>query len=124
MLNRRLTDAELELMLILWDVGETSVRDLLKQYPESSRPAYTTVSTIVRIMEQKGFVLARKDGKTHRYRPLVTKKDYEALAVNAMVEQVFANKPSNLVRRLLDSKNLSVDELADIKRMFSDEAVR
>ena len=87
---RELTKAELEVMQILWDKGEAFVSELLEAMPEP-RPAYNTVSTIVRILEKKGVVGYTPVGKSHRYRPLVAKEAYTRSFMNSVMSNFFDN---------------------------------
>jgi predicted transcriptional regulator len=113
-----LTEAELELMTILWRIGEGGVAELQKELPPGRDLAYTTVSTIVRILEQKKFVKSRKEGRGHVYSPLVSKDVYEARSVQHMVESVFAGAPVGLARQLLRPENLSADDVAEIRKLL------
>ena len=97
---RELTKAELEVMQILWDKGEAFVSELLEAMPEP-RPAYNTVSTIVRILEKKGVVGYTPVGKSHRYRPLVAKEAYT---------RSFMNSLSQMVSFFCEKEDLSVRE--------------
>jgi predicted transcriptional regulator len=114
-----LTDAELELMLILWQLGEGSVKEILAALPKSRKVAYTTASTIVRIMEKKGFVGSRKQGRGHVYFPEINKEEYESRTLGHVVDKVFNQTPASLVARLIEDKRLSEEELAEIRRMLN-----
>jgi predicted transcriptional regulator len=116
--QRLLTEAELELMTALWRLGEASVSELLKQLPRGQELAYTTVSTIVRILEQKKFVKSRKEGRGHLYAPAVSREDYEARSVKHMVNSVFEGAPVGLARQLLKSGGLSPGELNEIRALL------
>jgi len=72
---RELTRAEEQIMHILWEKGTGLVHDILKEFPDP-KPAYNTVSTIIRILEQKGFIGHKAYGRTYEYFPLITKKEY------------------------------------------------
>jgi BlaI family transcriptional regulator, penicillinase repressor len=113
-----LTDAELELMLILWRVGEASVHDVRAALPEQKVMAYTTVSTIIRILEKKGFVGSRKVGKGHLYSPQLSKQDYEARTIGHIVNKLFENTPAALVARLINDHELSAAEIAELKLLL------
>ena len=113
-----LTDAELQLMLILWNLGEGSVKDILAELPESRDMAYTTASTIVRIMEKKGFVDSRKEGRGHVYRPVLDKQEYEARTLGHVVNTLFGNTPASLVARLISDRKLSQEDMAEIRRLL------
>jgi BlaI family transcriptional regulator, penicillinase repressor len=118
--DRMLTQAELELMAILWSLGEASVAEVMASLPRSRDVAYTTVSTILRILEQKGFVASRKEGRGHLYSPKIRKKAYEARSLKQLVTKVFDGAPSALVRRLLDENALSQDEIDEIQAMLNE----
>lgn len=117
--EKLLTDVELELMSILWRLGEGSVSDVLEQLPVGRSLAYTSVSTILRILEQKGVLNARKEGRGHIYVPALKKSDYEAKAVKHVVEKVFDSAPVALVRQLLDSVDLGKAEIEELKKLIS-----
>jgi predicted transcriptional regulator len=114
--ERLLTEAELELMAILWKLGEGSVTDVMGALPKPA--AYTTVSTILRILEQKGVLRTRKEGRGHIYIPALPKEDYEARAVKHVVERVFEGAPVALARQLLRSDSLSEADLAELRSLL------
>ncbi len=116
--EKLLTDTELELMTILWKLGEGSVAEVMENLPQSRELAYTSVSTILRILEQKLVLKTRKVGKGHIYIPALQKDTYEKKAVRHVVDKVFDGTPSLLVKQLLDTGNLSEEELNDIKSML------
>jgi len=117
--TRRLTDVELEIMTILWRLGEAGVAEVIAQLPAGRALAYTSVSTMLRILEGKGVVEARKQGRGHVYLPLLARADYEARAVRDVVERVFAGVPVALVRQLLDNVELSADEVREVRKLLS-----
>lgn len=112
--KRLLTDVELELMSIVWDQGEAKVKDILAALPPGRPLAYTSVSTILRILEKKGVLSSRKEGRAHVYYPLVAKSDYEVISLQHLVNNVFSGTPSSLVRCLLDQEEVGTDELERI----------
>jgi predicted transcriptional regulator len=112
--KRLLTDVELELMSIVWDQGESKVKDILAALPPGRPLAYTSVSTILRILEKKGVLASRKEGRAHVYYPLVAKSDYEVISLQHLVNNVFSGTPSSLVRCLLDQEEVGDDELERI----------
>lgn len=118
--DRPLTAVEFELMSILWRLGEGSVNDVLDQLPKERNLAYTSVSTILRILEQKSIVNIRKEGRGHIYIPVINKSEYEAVAVKDVVERVFGGTPAALVKQLLGSGGVSDLELAEIKRLIAE----
>lgn len=119
-IEKPLTAVEFELMSILWRIGEGSVADVLEHLLPERSLAYTSVSTILRILEQKSIVRIRKEGRGHIYIPMLNKEEYEALAVKDVVERVFGGTPVALVRQLLGSGEVSDKELAEIKKMIAE----
>ncbi|MEK7357043.1 MAG: BlaI/MecI/CopY family transcriptional regulator [Bdellovibrionota bacterium] len=115
-----LTEVELELMTILWRIGEGSVADVIEGLPKDRDLAYTSVSTILRILEQKEILKARKEGRGHVYVPLMKKSDYESKTVRHVVDKVFDGTPVALVRQLLSTMEMDDDELAELKRLVTD----
>lgn len=115
-----LTDVELELMNILWRLGEGSVAEVLENLPIGRELAYTSVSTILRILEQKEVLKTRKEGRGHIYIPILLKNEYEAKAVKHVVDKVFQGTPVALVKQLLDNIKVDADELKELKKLISD----
>lgn len=113
--EKLLTETELELMTILWQLGEGSVTDVLENLPSGRNLAYTSVSTILRILEQKGILNTRKEGRGHVYIPSIAKSDYETKTVKHIVHRVFNNTPVALVRQLLNSVDLNSEELEELR---------
>ena len=116
--ERRLTDVEFELMSLLWALGEGTVADVMKELPDRRDLAYTSVSTILRILEQKEILKVRKQGRGHVYIPVLTKSGYEASAVTEVVDRVFEGAPVLLVKQLLDSGKVSDADLAEMKKIL------
>ncbi len=118
--EKLLTEVELELMTILWRLGEGPVADVIEHLPKDRDLAYTSVSTILRILEQKKVLKTRKEGRGHIYIPLLKKSEYEAKTVKHVVERVFDGTPVALVRQLLESGDVSEKEMAELKKLITD----
>ena len=116
--EKLLTETELELMSILWSIDLGSVRQVMEHLPEERSLAYTSVSTIVRILEKKGFVEAIKEGKTHIYRPLLSRREYEKKGTSSLVENLFDGSSLSLVKCLIDNKKLTKKELSDLQNLI------
>lgn len=116
--EKMLTEVELELMSILWKLGEGAVSDVLEQLPPERELAYTSVSTILRILEQKAVLKTRKEGRGHIYIPLMTKSEYESKTVKHVVDRVFEGTPVALVRQLLDTMKLKTEDLEELKKLI------
>ena len=93
---KELTKAEDQVMQILWDLKSGFVKDIIEQMPEP-KPAYNTISTIVRILETKGFVDHKAYGKTHEYFPLISKERYTKFYLNNLLKGYFDGSFQNLV---------------------------
>jgi predicted transcriptional regulator len=116
--SKLLTETELELMTILWKLNEGSVSDVIEHLPKERDLAYTSVSTIMRILEQKGVLKTRKEGRGHIYTPQLKKSDYEAKTVKHVVDRVFDGTPMALVRQLLDTVKLDESDLKELKKLI------
>ncbi len=116
-----LAPQELKIMTILWSLKQGFVKDVLDHWPDKPKPAYNTVSTIIRILEKKGFVSHEALGRSHRYAPTLSKRQYQFRALRHMVDQVFAGSSSGLVARLLEDKQLTDEELNDLKSMLDEQ---
>jgi BlaI family transcriptional regulator, penicillinase repressor len=118
--GRELTRAEEQIMHILWDKGSGLVHDILREFNDP-KPAYNTVSTIIRILEQKGFVGHKAYGRTYEYFPLVTKKDYTKTYFRSFVANYFGNSYKSVASFFTAEENLSVQELEDIRQLMDEE---
>ena len=114
--RKLLTETELELMTLLWKLSEGTVNDVLEALPAQRKLAYTSVSTILRILEQKDFVGSRKAGRGHVYFPRIPKEDYEETSARDLVDRVFEGDASSLVRRLVEKGDLSREDLDAIRK--------
>jgi BlaI family penicillinase repressor len=116
---KELTKAEEQVMHILWDIEKGFIKDIIL-HMEEPKPAYNTVSTIVRILETKGFVSHKEYGKSHRYFSIVKKKDYSRERMNDMVKNYFGNSASQVVSFFAKNKKMDVREVDEIIRMLQD----
>ena len=112
-----LTRAELELMQVIWKKEKVLVHDILDDLPEP-KPAYNTVSTLVRVLEKKGFVGHKAYGKTYEYYPLVSKEDYTSRYMPGVLNNFFDGSLSRLVSFFSSNKSISVEETDKILEML------
>lgn len=117
---KELTKAEEQVMQILWKIEKGFVKDIIDSMPKP-KPAYNTVSTIVRILEKKGFVGHNAYGKTHEYYPLVSKKDYSGKFLKGFVKNYFGNSYRQMVSHFAREENLSIEEMESIINLLSNE---
>jgi predicted transcriptional regulator len=116
-IEKPLTATELEMMNVIWRIAPCSVHQVVEALRPQRELAYTSVSTIVRILEQKGYVRSQKEGRGHLYEPTVPKEAYQATSLQRLVSNVFDGAPALLVQRLLDSEQLSAEELERIRAL-------
>lgn len=107
---KELTKAEDQIMQILWTLEKGFVKDIVEQMPEP-KPAYNTVSTIVRILEKKGFIGYKAYGKTHEYFPLIPKEKYTRFYLNNMVKGYFNGSVQNLVSFFAKENKMDVQDI-------------
>ena len=116
--GRLLTEVELELMTSLWRLGGGTVHDVLATLPPSRKLAYTSVSTMLRILVQKGILSVKQEGRGHVYVPKLSKATYETTSLKHIVRRVFDGAPTELVRRLLETHELDEKELDAIRALL------
>ena len=107
---KELTRAEDQVMQILWKLEKGFVKDIIEQMPEP-KPAYNTVSTIVRILESKGFVDHKAYGKTHEYFPIISRERYTKFYLNNLIRGYFNGSFQNLVSFFAKENKLDVKEV-------------
>lgn len=117
---KELTKAEEQVMQVLWAIEKGFVNNILENFDEP-KPAYNTVSTIVRILEKKGFVSHKAYGKSHEYFPLVSKKEYSRGFFKGFVKSYFSGSYKALASFLANDKSISVTELEEMKQMMEQE---
>ncbi len=124
----RLTRAEEQVMQALWSVGHGFVKDIMEALPKPRRgvapPAYTTISTIVRILEQKGFVGHEAFGRSHRYHPLVSREQYRERTLAQVVRDYFGGSAGSLVSHFVEREELSAEELDELLKLIAQRKQR
>lgn len=116
--QQELTKAELEMMQVIWDKEKVLIHDILDVLPEP-KPAYNTVSTIVRILEQKGFVGHKAYGRTYEYFALVSKEEYTQRYMATVLDNFFDGSLSRLVSFFSKQESISAGEQAEIIKMLN-----
>jgi predicted transcriptional regulator len=115
-----LTDGELRLMHVLWDKGEASVSEVVTALREKPKPAYNTVLTLLRILERKGYVIHRKDGRAFVFVPTVDRSDARKNAMRSLVNRFFEGSSRLLLLNLLEDEQLSAEARDEIKQHIED----
>lgn len=112
-----LTKAEEEVMQIIWQLDRCLVKDIIEQLGDPDMP-HSTISSVVRILEKKGFVGHKAYGKTHEYFPLITKEAYAQYGVKSLMEKYFGGSPKKLVSFLVERKDINLKDLNDIMKIL------
>lgn len=118
MTDRSLTKAEEQVMQYLWEIEKGFLKDIVEKF-SSPRPAYTTVSTVIRVLVKKGFIGFRTYGKVNEYFAKVSKEEYFKRQLKPMLSNYFSGSPSAFVSYFTDSK-LSLSELEEVKKLIDD----
>lgn len=120
---RNLTKAEEEVMQILWKMKRGFVKEILEKF-DDPRPAYSTISTIIRILQEKGFVDYKAYGRTYQYFPLITKDEYKKAQLNNLVKGYFSNSYQKMVSFFAHEENITVREMEEIMEIMKKEQTK
>lgn len=116
------TERELDIMAVLWDRGPSTAAEVREALAEQHLElAYNTVLTQLRILEEKGHVDHKEEGRAHRYRPLVKKKQARASALTRTLDRLFEGSAEALVTQLVQQRGLTKDELRGLRRVVDEE---
>jgi predicted transcriptional regulator len=110
---KSLTKAEEDIMQYIWQLGRCTVSNIIELMDEP-KPPHSSVSTIVRILEKKGFIDHKSYGRTYEYFPLVTKDDYSRKSLSSLIANYFNGSPAELVSFLVNKEETSVQELQEL----------
>jgi predicted transcriptional regulator len=109
----KLTNKEEEIMRVLWKLKQAFVKDIVAELPDP-KPHYNTISTVVRNMEEKGFIKYKAFGKSHQYYPAISKEEYKKTFMNKTIQHYFEDSYKNLVSFFAKEEKISVNELKEI----------
>lgn len=112
-----MTKAEEEVMQILWRLKKGFIKEILERFDEP-RPAYSTVSTIIRILQDKGFVNYRAYGRTYQYFPVISKDDYRKTQMSSFVKNYFSNSYQKMVSFFAKEDSITVRDMEEIMEMM------
>ena len=117
--EKLLTDLELRLMSIVWRLGKATVREVKDALPKRKPLAYSTVLTVMRILENKGFLRHETDSRTYVYHPIVTRDEVVRSMLRNLADRVFDGSAELLMVNVLEKEKLSREELKRIKRLIA-----
>ena len=113
-----LTKTEERVMLVLWKLRQAFVKDVIRHLSDEPKPPYNTISSVVRILERKGYLGFKAYGKTHEYYPLISKAAYRAASLKRILTQYFDNSPADLVSFMVKEEALSLAEKQQLLAML------
>lgn len=116
------TDLELQVLSVLWERGPSTVRQVMRELPDGKTRAYTTVLTILQLMEKKGLVAHTRKGQAYTYHPEVDREKVVRPVVRTLLRNVFRGDPSAVVQSLLDCADVDSDELKEMRRVINEAA--
>lgn len=117
-LEKPLTEVELQLMNAIWKLGDCTVKEVQQEIAKTRELAYTSIATMMKILEQKGVVKSTKADKAHLYSAVVLKSEYETSSLDHLAKNLFEGDPTSMVMKLLSDSKLSKDEIAAIKKIL------
>lgn len=120
-IKKLLTEVELEIMNLIWDLGRCTVKDVQEALPSDRSLAYTSVATMMKILEQKNVLKSEKKDKAHSYVALLSREDYGLVSLKNLKENVFEGNPASMVMRLLNDSNLSRQEIESIQSLLQEK---
>jgi predicted transcriptional regulator len=116
-----LTDAELRLMDVVWQKGKATVSEVVEGLAADVPPAYSTVLTTLRILENKGYLRHTKEGRAFVYQPAIEREKARESAISHLLRRFFENSPELLMLNLLEGKKIGVKELARLRKRIAEE---
>ncbi|NQU85074.1 MAG: BlaI/MecI/CopY family transcriptional regulator [Mariniphaga sp.] len=117
---KKLTRKEEELMKILWKLEKAFVKDIIEHY-ENPKPHYNTVSSLVRLLQDKGIIGYKQYGNTYQYFPLISKEEYRSTFMKQVVNDYFDNSYKSAVAFFVKEKGLSSEELEELIRLIKEK---
>ena len=118
----QLTKAEERIMQVLWKLEKAFVKDIIDELDEEPKPPYNTISSIVRLLEKKGYINYKAYGKTYEYFPAITKDAYTKTTFSKMFSGYFDSSPANLLSFMVKEEKLSEKDIEEIKKLISENA--
>jgi predicted transcriptional regulator len=118
--SKTLTGLELKVMNLLWDLEKAFVKDLVDHWKEEPVPAYNTVSTVVRILQEKGYVEHEAFGRSHQYSPAIGREEYQKRFMKNVLKNVFSGSITNMVSTLVDNEEISSEEMDELRKLIDD----
>jgi predicted transcriptional regulator len=119
-IEKQLTEVELQLMNAVWALGDCTVKAVQLEIAKTRELAYTTIATVMKILEQKGILQTKKTDKAHLYSARISKSEYETTSLQHLANSLFQGDPTSMVMRLLNDSKLSKAELSAIQKIIDE----
>ena len=116
--KKRMTPAEEEIMQVLWKIEKGIIKDILREFP-NPKPAYNTIATVLRVMENKGFVNHEEAGVFYQFYPLITKETYAKSQAKSLIKAYFDSSLAKLITAFAKEENLSLADIEQINQIFA-----
>jgi|SRR5690554_37383 len=113
-----LTKAEERIMQVIWDLKKAFVKDIIAELDDNPKPPYNTVSSIVRILEKKGYLSYTAYGKTYEYYPIISKEEYAKTSFNKLFSGYFDSSPVNLLSFMVKDQKLNESDIAELRKLI------
>ena len=113
-----LTKTEERIMQVFWKLKKAFVKDIIEQLPDDPKPPYNTISSVVRVLEKKGYLAYRAYGKTHEYYPSISKAAYRKMYTKKLLSGYFDNSPASLLSFIVKEEKLSEQEITELKQLI------
>ena len=113
-----LTKVEERIMQQLWKLKKAFVKDIIEALPDDPKPPYNTISSVIRILVNKGYVKYKAYGKTYEYSAAISKADYRKVRVKKIMSNYFGNSPASLVSHIVKEEGLSKEEIRQLKKLI------
>ena len=117
-----LTKAEERIMQVLWKLQNAFVKDIIDELEEEPKPPYNTISSIVRLLEKKGYVSYKAYGKTYEYFPAISKDEYTKTTFSKMLSGYFDSSPASLLSFMVKEEKLSEKDIEEIKKLINENS--
>ena len=114
---KELTKAEEQIMQVLWRLKKAYLKEIVAELPEP-RPAYTTVSTVIRVLVKKGFIAFKTYGKANHYQPAISKADYSKASMKGLFQRFFNSSPTMFTSFFTQHENLSLEDLTEMREII------
>ncbi len=113
-----LTKVEERIMQQLWKLKKAFVKDIIEELQDDPKPPYNTISSVIRILVNKGYVKYKAYGKTYEYSPAISKAEYRNTRLKKIMSNYFGNSPASLVSHIVKEESLSKEEIRQLKKLI------